>query len=388
MDRISRRTLLKRSGWLAGGLALAGDTALAPRLAAAGSRSDLDGFVEAHMREAGIPGMGAALTRGDRILWARGYGRRNLAHGTPVTSDTPFMLASVSKTVVVVAYMQLVEAGLCGLDHDVNDLLPVSIRNPDFPARPITPRMLMTHTSGIRDNWTVLSDWYTKGDSPLSLSSFCQGYLVQGGGLYSARKNYYDAAPGTRYRYSNVGVALLGYLAQEAGGADFSSGCHGRIFDPLGMRNTAWFMADLDKDDVAMPYRVIGRDRVAQGFYGYPDYPDGQLRSSAPDMARFLGAFVNEGWFERTRILHRSTVRRMRRAQIPNIEAGQGLVWYALDARVGRLIGHNGGDKGVTTNMFYRPRDDVGVVTLANASGPGVYRAVSRIQNRLFEEAR
>lgn len=297
------------------------------------------------------------MVRDADTIWSRGYGWANIAHELRATKDVEFMLASVSKTVTGVAVMQAVEDGLIDLDADVDELLPFLVRNPEFPDEPITTRMLLTHTSTISDNWGVLTDVYVDGDSPVSLGDFLGGYLTPGCGSYDAERNFLSGHPGTRYRYCNVAVSLAAYLVEAAAGTAFDAWCDERIFAPLAMDETSWHLVGLERRGIAMPYRyVVTQDRYrAYGQYGYPDYPDGQLRSSAAGLARFLLAFIRLGELDGARILQEETVREMRRSQVPDLIAGQGLIWYVLHRRGERLWGHNGGDSGVATQMFLPP---------------------------------
>lgn len=386
----SRREFL---GLTAGAASLA----LAPPLRAfaardiAGGDPDLDAFVRGQMREGRLPGLAAAIVKDGELAWARGYGLANIAHERRASVDVEFMLASVSKTVTGVAVMQAVQEGLLDLDAGVNEVLPFAVRNPEFPDEAITTRMLLTHTSSLRDNWEVLNTIYVKGDSAVSLGGFLGEYLVPGGRHYDAGKNFLSASPGSTYRYCNEGVALAGYLVEAVTGSGFDAWCDERIFSPLGMDQTSWFLHGLDRTGVAMPYRyVCSRDRYRRyGQYGYPDYPDGQLRTSARELGRFLLAFVGGGELDGVRILEESTVQEMLREQVPDVVAGQGLVWYAIHRDGERLIGHNGGDSGVATQMFFRERDGTGVITLANGDWrrSGAKWPLVLIMDRLFAEA-
>ena len=325
------------------------------------------------------------------MIWSRGYGWANIPRQLRATEEIEFMLASVSKTVTGVAVMQAVEEGLIDLDADVNDVLPFATRNPEFPDDAITTRMLLTHTSTISDNWDVLTDVYVRGDSPVALGEFLAGYLTPGGMSYDAERNFLSGHPGTRYRYGNVAVSLAAYLVEAASGIAFDAWCQERIFAPLEMDHTSWHLRGLHRHGIAMPYRyVVTQDRYrAYGQYGYPDYPDGQLRSSAAELARFLLAFIRLGELDGARILQEETVREMRRSQVPDLILGQGLIWYVLHRRGQRLWGHNGGDSGVATQMFFRPTDGTGVITLANGDWrrDGARWPLSLIMDRLFLEA-
>lgn len=337
-----------------------------------------------------LPGVSAAIVRGDEVVWTRGYGQANLWRDEPVRPSTLFMLASISKTVIATAVMQGVERALFGLDDDVNDILPFPVRTPEHPRRVITVRQLLTLTSSIRDRWPVWDDLYVKGDSTIPLGIFLEGYLVPGGEDYR-RANFYSTKPGSRYRYSNVGAALAAFLVEAASGSGFDAWCETNIFQPLGMDRAGWHLADVPVADVAMPYRwSADRNRyLAYGQYGYPDYPDGALRTTAPQIARHLGMMMNGGVWNGTRVLERDTVREMLRSQIPDTTYGQGLLWYRTRSRGRALIGHNGGDSGVATVAFYDPYDEVGVVVLANGNWRkvGARWPLQQIMHLLFDRS-
>ena len=352
----------------------------------------LDEDIRALMREGHIPGLAACIVKAGEVAWARGYGRLHVGRDLHTTADTVFMLASISKTFIATAVMQAVEDGLFELDDDVSELLPFDVRTPKHPDVAITLRMLLTHVSGIRDRYSVWGrpgqpgSLYSHGDSPVALGAFLRRYLVPGGRLYVEAENFYRHVPGTAYRYSNIGAALAAYAVEAVSGIGFDAWCEQRIFDPLGMEETSWHLRGLDRRDVAMPYRWDRRsDRYeAYGQYGYPDYPDGALRTSAPQLARHLLAFVGMGEWNGTRILQSSSVEEIRRSQVPEVIAGQGLLWYQRSFEGERMLGHNGGDFGVATQMFVRQRDGTGVIVLQNA---GSYVRMIRIESLLWEEA-
>jgi CubicO group peptidase (beta-lactamase class C family) len=245
------------------------------------------------------------------------------------------MLASVSKTITCAGVMALVEDGRLDLDTDVNEYLPFEVVIPKAPDIPITVRMLLTHTSAIRDRYQVWgTPWsnptlYFHGDSPIALGDFCRSYFEVGGTRYERQGNFYERPPGTKYAYSNLAVALAGAVAESISGADFDEWCLRRIFRPLAMTNSGFRLADTDASTVAMPYSTSpqGFDPIFQ--YGYPDYPDGEVRTSATHLARWLGAFMNFGVFQGVRVLERTTVREIRRNQIPDLVSWrQDLIWY------------------------------------------------------------
>lgn len=348
---------------------------------------ELDSFILKAMEQGHIPGVAAAIIKGDKVVWAKGYGMANFELGTTVSLDTPFFLASVSKTVTATALMQLRDEGAFALDDDVNDTLPFDIVNPFTSISRLTYRQLLTHTAGLRDNWSVMGPLYVPGDSPWQLREFHPEYWLRGGQFYDPVNNYYNWAPGSTYAYCNQGFSLLGLLGQNLSGRPFEDLCKQRIFEPLGMTNSSFRLKDFDQAKLAMPYiwNSATQRYVAQGHYGYPDWPAGTLRSSILDLASFLRAYVNEGTTEGVQLLPASTVAEMLTVQFPAPDP-QGLCFYYIEPPfAGRVVGHDGGDPGVLTDMYFRPADDTGVILLAN--GYGSFSWYWQIYERLWQEA-
>ena len=231
-------------------------------------------------------------------------------------------MASISKTVTCAGIMALVQEGRLDLDADINDYLPFEVHIPAAPKVPITMRHLLTHTSAIRDRANVWGTPWTKhtlyfhGDSPISLERFMRSYYTPGGRRYDATTTSTERAPGTRYSYSNLAVALAGFVAQRVSGVDFDAWCIRRILQPLGMAHSGYRLADIDSTNVAMPYAHNRQGLKPIYLYGYPDYPDGALRTSALHLARWLGAFMNFGSFQGARVLETHTVKEIRRNQL------------------------------------------------------------------------
>ncbi len=353
----------------------------------------LDLLVEGQMSAAGIPAVAAAIVRAGDPLWSGAWGQRHVSPSRPALASTPFMLASVSKTVTATAVLQLVEDGVFGLDDDIDTILDFPVDNPRVPGdESITVRQLLTHSSGLVDDEAVWGGYpgepgslYVMGDSPIALGDFLRGYFVPGGPWYDPSRNFAGYAPGGGYEYSNLATALLGYLVEAATGAALDDHSDARIFAPLAMNETGWHLADFASIDVAMPYESFGGQFSEWGQYGYPDYPDGQLRSSARDLARFLAAWAGGGILDGTRILEQATVDEALRVQAPSLDPTQGLSWYYERIGARTVVGHNGGDYGVTTDMFFDPSTGHGVLVLVNTDDTGArIRAMQRIEEALF----
>jgi CubicO group peptidase (beta-lactamase class C family) len=332
----------------------------------AGSPSDLDAYVLARMQTARIPGLAAVAVKGDHVVFSGAWGEADVSTHRPVTTDTLFMLASVSKTVTAVALMQLYEAGKFKLDDPIDAVLGYQPRNPKFPNVAITYRMILSHTSSIEDGIHSFDYYVMDMDSPISLATLYAGYLAPGGAYYDASNWNATSAPGTHYSYSNLGLSLGGLLAEKLAGMSLQDYCKQHIFTPLGMNESSYFLKDLDRTHIAMPYSVDASGSYAPaGYYCYPDYPDGQLRTSASQLARFLMAFIGFGETGGVHILDKATVEEMRKQQPASEE---GLQWEFETIGGTKVIEHGGSDLGVSTMMRFDPATGAGFVVLTNGN--------------------
>jgi len=345
-------------------------TLLAPSLMAQSSiptPTFLSNAISAKMDLAKIPGLAACIVRDGKVLWADGFGDANIGTSLMATADTPFFLASISKTVTGVCLMQLEEQGLLDLDEDINTHLSFLVENPNHPGVPITFRQLLTHTSGLKDNWNVMDPLYLLGDSPYALNTFLPDYFVPGGAFYNPNANFNAWAPGSKYQYCNQAVSLVGLLVEVISGQDFADYAMDNVLTPLGMSNSSFRLADFDPNAIAMPYVWAASQYAPTGHYGYPDYPAGTLRSSVLDMAIFMQMIMEDGTYNGTQILSAASVQEMKTVQYPTVDNTQGLIFYYDNIFGDWNIGHDGGDPGVSTDMYYRPSDGVGVILLANS---------------------
>lgn len=340
----------------------------------------LDRQVLTIMDQDRIPGLSACILRDGALVWCQGYGYADVDAARPVTPDTPFLLASVSKAVVGVAMMRAVEDGLLTLDDPVETWLPFTPRHPDAPNTPITPRQLAAHTSGIDDNWGVMDSLYTDGDPTLDLGTFLEGYLVPGGEWYDERRNFVGDGPEDLSSYANIGAALAGLVIEEATGTAFPAWCEAQIFTPLAMNHSAWTLAESDESTLALPYEWRAGRFVTDGHYGFPDYPSGALRSSSTDIAAVLGMMMAGGGA----VLEPASVDELLRAQYPALDAKQALFWYHWTLAGEPVWGHNGGELGASTEILAR-EDGLGVVVLMNAEGYD--DTLARVERKLLDAA-
>jgi CubicO group peptidase (beta-lactamase class C family) len=362
---------------------------------AQGRTDELERYLRGKLVEANTLGIAVAVVREEEIVWSVGVGWADRERRIRVTSDTVFQLASVSKTLTCAGIMALVEDGVIDLDADVNTYLPFQVYIPHAPSVPITMRNLLTHTSAIRDRWQVWGHSLVRAHAvlPRRLADLARRLLPHllrpRWDQVPAPKELLRPSPGDRVRVLEPG-GRPGRLRGRGG----ERGRLRRAVQATGLRTAhgghrvpARRHRDLEPRD-AVRHRFEWGELEPIFHYGYPDYRDGALRTSAVHLARWLGAFMNFGAFDGARVLDESTVREIRRQQIPDLVGWrQGLIWYG-QTRWGFLtMGHTGGDYGESTRLFFRPDRRVGVISLTNAYlGDGRWVAFSDIERRLFQE--
>ena len=339
--------------------------------------ASVDSYIENEMDLERFPGVATVIVKDGEIVWLKSYGFADIENNIPVKDSTIFMLASISKLFAGTATMQLKEDELLQLDDDVSTYLPWTFYHPIHGTVPITIRQIMTHTSSIQDNGAAMETYYDYPDPTISLADCMQGYFSYDGANYSVTDNFLNDVPGTAYDYSNMATALNGYVTELITQTPFDQYCKDNIFEPLCMNKTSWFMADLDSNEVARPYSYSGGSYNVNAHYGFADYPDGQLRSSALDMANFMIAYLNGGNLGSNTILSPSSVNEMWTQQVPSIENTQGLNWYQEvlyhSGGTTPLWGHNGGELGVSTDMYLDPNTNIGLCVLTNGEGSAIY---------------
>jgi CubicO group peptidase (beta-lactamase class C family) len=346
---------------------------------AAAPTTDLDRFIDSSMQAMKVPGLSALIVKRGRSVWQKGYGWADVENRIPVTPDTIFQIASISKTITATAVMQAVEEGELDLDQDADRALPFPVRNPSSLQAPITLRQVLAHVSSLEDNPALFSSLVR---TVLPLGSFLQEYLVPGARYFSS-DSYYTYEPGARFNYANVNGALAGYVVEAATGEPFDRFTQRRIFSPLGMPNTSWAPGPVLGSANAIPY--VDYSPIAPDEYPFL-YPEGALRTSAPQLARFLLMFMAGGTLDGVRVVSASSVAEMRRVQFPDVAPNQGLFWVYRSP----YWGHNGGVRGATAFMYFSLTDNVGVVVLMNGSleGDAARQAVAgSLVERLFAEA-
>lgn len=171
------------------------------------------------------PGCALSVSRDSDILFQKGYGMSNLEYDVPITPQSIFHVASMSKEFTALSIVLLAQRGQLSLDDDVRKYIP---ELPDYGTR-ISLRHLLHHTSGIRDQWSLLDLAGWRDDDPITMQDILD--IV-------ARQKELNFAPGSQYAYSNSGFTLLAEVVKRASGKTLREFAQENIFAPLGMTHT------------------------------------------------------------------------------------------------------------------------------------------------------
>ncbi|MGE0128172.1 MAG: serine hydrolase domain-containing protein [Blastocatellales bacterium] len=331
-----------------------------------------------------------------RIVSQNAVGFQDLESKTPMRPDTIFQIASMTKPMTAAGIMILVEEGMLAITDPVQKYLPnfadirlkVAAREREGrdtenelseikkPSRLVTIRDLMTHTSGMGGGYPEdFKDLFNKRGRTLAeaVAAFPQRPL--------------EFEPGTKWGYSNMGIATLGRIIEVVSGKSYEAFIHERILQPLGMKDSHFIVPNSKYDRIAAIYQLDGKTlkRADVDLYRadakYPA-PEGGLYSTAPDLFRFYQMMLNGGAFGGKRILSKASVDLMTRVHTGDLKAGFspgmgfGLGWAVVRNIEGMFrlnsIGTYGHGGLYHTYGFVDPQKElVGIILLQRLSDDG-----------------
>lgn len=344
--------------------------------ASAGARPTVDqavaawtAWVEHDLGVAGVPGASYAFVHGDRMLASGGLGLADPARGTPATDETVYSICSVSKLFTSIAVLQLRDEGELRLDDELGQHLPwlaaLTDAHPD--DEPITIRRALTHSAGLPRE----SDFpYWSGpDFDFPTPEQIRERL-------GAQQTLYPS--GRYFQYSNLGMALLGEVVAARSGRPWSEVVRDRILEPLGMENT---FTSVDEA------RAAGR--LAAGYAarrGSPERerlgpfdaegigPAAGMASTADDLAAFARWQLRLRAAGGEEVLRAATLREMQRVHWvdPDWDTTWGLGFSVVERDGSTWARHGGACPGYYTEFAVLPKEELGLVVLANAIGADV----------------
>jgi CubicO group peptidase (beta-lactamase class C family) len=311
------------------------------------------------------PSISACIIKNTSIVWSGSYGFSNRLTMQRPNNNTIYMVASITKSIVATAMMQLFEQGNFTLDEDINNYLDFKVRNPNYPNATITFRMLLAHqsslaTSSLKENaiYTIYNK-FSPQIFPNYPYPFIKERLLSNGSMYEPSV-WLDMPPGTEYHYANNGFILLEYLIERLANQSFEEYCQKHIFEPLQMKNTSFHFSDFRKSQMAIPYIYLGGLYIRIPHYD-PFAGMGGLRTSVEDLSHFLIAHMHGGMYKGICILNESNVKLMHKIQYNNSHYGLGWMFVKEGFQ-----GHGGALPGCDSNMFMNESKDIGVIFFMN----------------------
>ena len=316
------------------------------------------------------PGCAVSVMRDGSVVYARGYGSANLEYDIPITPSSVFHVASISKQFTAMAVALLVSEGRVSWDDDIRRYVP---EVPDFGFL-ITLRHLAHHTSGLRDQWSLLrmAGWRWEED------------VVRQADVLdvTSRQRALNFEPGTEFLYSNTGYTLLAVVVKRVSGQSLREFTEARIFAPLGMTATAF----QDDHTALVRNRAYAYVRGDEGRYrvSIPDFDTvgaTSLQTTVEDLARWDRNFYTAevGGREVLADLHRRGTLR-----------GDRVISYAVGLAHGvykghATVGHGGADAGYRAEFLRFPDKRLSVAVLCNFPSSDPDRLVRAVADAYLE---
>ena len=332
---------------------------------AAAARSALEGFDDLARRAVGefnVPGLAIAVVSGGELVYAEGFGHRDIESDLPMTPDTLFAIGSTTKAMTVTLLGMLVDEGKLAWDEPLRTYLPAFRLSDPFTSERITPRDLVTHRSGLPRHDLI---WYNNNTSSRAEIVERLAHLELSADLRE------------KYQYNNLMFMTAGYLAGRLHEKTWEEALRERLFEPLGMRRSNFAVSASQRDaDHALPYRE-DEDELERIPFREIDLigPAGSVNSSVNEMSRWLLFNLRGGLAGDRRLINAATLADIHSPHMttgatperPDISVSTyGMGWGINTYRGHRRITHGGGIDGFITSVMFFPDDDLGLVAFNN----------------------
>ncbi|MEU7799770.1 serine hydrolase domain-containing protein [Micromonospora arborensis] len=316
-------------------------------------------YLRAYLKQTRAPGLAYAVIRGDEILQRGAWGVDG--DGRPMTTQTPFMLGSTSKSFTALAVAQLVESGRVHLDAAASTYLPWLRLGAADTARTVTVRHLLTHTSGLPQVWsTDLTDRYDNRPGALTESVRDLSTLRP------------TAPVGQTYEYSDANYMILGALVESVTGETFGGYLRRHVLDPLRMTRSAATADEARAVGIPAGHRYyLGRPQRFAAPFDTAGVPYGFLAASLDDLSHYAVAQLGGGRFGDTRILSAEGTAQMHSGTVDTGHGTYGFGWKnsTLDGVGTRIVWHAGATPDSFTHIVLDPDANLAVIIMTNIYG-------------------
>ncbi|MDC0673595.1 serine hydrolase domain-containing protein [Nannocystis radixulma] len=313
--------------------------------------------VAAVLEREGVPGVGLAVVDRDGVRWAGGVGLADRDSGKPVTADTQFRVASITKSFVALGVMRLVEQGRLDLDRPLHELMPdVALANDWDATSPITLAHALEHTAGFDD--MRFNEYWSPDDGAAPRDALA----------INPRSRVARWRPGSRLSYSNPGYTIAGHAIELATGESYESFIEREILRPLGMPTARFRRSPEYADRLATGYHSPDQPAVFRPIY---HAPAGALLASPRELGELVHFWLHRGDRGGPPIVGPEALARIERTEtLPYLgpDTNYGLGNYGDVSHSARGRGHDGGLPGFLSAYRYFPELGVGYVMLLNST--------------------
>ena len=341
------------------------------------------------MKDREMVGLSVAVVKKGELIYTKSFGVKDMEANALLANNDIFRIASISKSFSATAIMQLVEAGKLSLKDDFSDLVGFKIRNPKYPEKVITLKMVLSHTSSIND-----SEGYFNLDAinPAKNNNWA--------------KCYNDYEPGKGYQYCNLNFNMVGAVLEKFSGERFDNYVKNHILNPLGLYG-GYCVDSLDKQKFVTLYEYNAknsnhfspspaayhprRDEIKNYTLGYttPIFsPTGGMKISATDLAKYMTMHMYKGSYKGTKIISKKSAKIMQTKLSDEENYGLALLQTTNLIEGKLMIGHTGSAYGLYSMMFFDPKEEFGIVAITNGCNPiytkGFNDALRRTVNTLY----
>lgn len=330
--------------------------------------ADFDEYVNKAIKDWGVPGVAIAIVKDDRIVYAKGFGVRELNKPTPVDEHTLFAIGSSSKAFTAASMAMLVDEGKLKWDEAATKHLPGFQLFDPYSTRELTIIDLLSHRSGL-----------ARGDLLWYASAYDRSEVLR-------RVRYLKPSWSlrARYGYQNIMFLAAGQIIPSLTGKSWDDFVRERIFTPLGMKSSSTSIKSFaSSSNVATPHSRIN-DKIQVVSWRNIDNiaPAGSINSNVTDMAQWVRLQLGGGVYQNQRLLSAAAIKEMQTPQtIIRLEGTQanlypeahflnyGLGWFLSDYRGRKLVEHGGAIDGMRAEVAMLPEEKVGLVILTNLHG-------------------
>lgn len=329
---------------------------------------EFDEYVNKAIKDWGVPGVAIAIVKNDRVVFAKGYGVRELNKPAPVDENTLFAIGSSSKAFTAASIAILVDQGKIKWDDPATKYLPGFQLFDPYSTRELTVSDLLSHRSGLARGDLL---WYASEHDRAEVLRRVR-FLKPSWSLRS------------RFGYQNIMYLAAGQIIPSVTGKTWDDFMRERIFTPLGMKSTSTSIKSFSGvDNVATPHSKIEDTVKAVAWRNIDNIaPAGSINSNVSDMAQWVRLQLGEGMYQNQRVLSAASIKEMQTPQtVIRLEGARGslypksnfltygLGWFLSDYRGRKVVEHGGAIDGMRAEVAMIPEEKIGLVILTNLHG-------------------